>query len=77
MWLKKEKIIVPPAISFVLLVKLLKATKKENELEERRRINMKISLDSNDVELVYTTAQRRFIGNVRMKKGFLMVIIKI
>ena len=31
---------------------------------------MKITLDSNDVELAYTTAQRRFIGNVRMNKGF-------
>jgi hypothetical protein len=31
---------------------------------------MKITLDSNDVELALNTASKRFIGNLRMGKGF-------
>ena len=31
---------------------------------------IKINLDPNDVELAYTIAQKRFIGNLRMNKGF-------
>ena len=31
---------------------------------------MKITLDSNDVELALNTASKRFIGNLRMNKGF-------
>ena len=31
---------------------------------------MKITLDSNDVELALNTANKRFIGNLRMGKGF-------
>ena len=31
---------------------------------------MKITLDSNDVELALNTASKRFIGNLKMGKGF-------
>ena len=31
---------------------------------------VKVNLDPNDVELAYTIAQKRFIGNLRMNKGF-------
>ena len=31
---------------------------------------IKVNLDPNDVELAYTIAQKRFIGNLRMNKGF-------
>ena len=31
---------------------------------------MKITLNAAEVELAYDTAKKRFIGNIRMNKGF-------
>ena len=54
----------------IFLVNYGAIRKKAKRIEERRKKKNEDNLDSNDVELAYTTAQRRFIGNVRMNKGF-------
>ena len=37
---------------------------------------IKVNLDPNDVELAYTIAQKRFIGNLRMNEVLAMDMIR-